>query len=267
MEKCSHYKWKGIFFVLISVIAFIGYRYSHVTMSNPIIAAVDGSHDMAVVSKDDLYPIIHDYIMNHPEVILKSMEQMQQKKMAEMSAQIDSVVHENRDTIEDISNAPYYGNKDGDIKIVMFYDYACSYCQKANDSINQLLSSDKNIVAIYRPIAVLGEKSDYISKLMFAIHKSHADKFKTIHDAILASGNVSKEDIENIITKNDLSIADLEKNMSNRDVEDMQLANSKMAQMLNIHGVPVFVIDSGFYQGAMDLDTFIKTVSDIRKKR
>lgn len=267
MEKCSHYKWKGIFFVLVSIIAFIGYRYSHVTMTNPVIAAVDGSHDMSVVSKDDLYPIIHDYIMNHPEVILQSMEQMQKRKMDEMSAQIDDIVHNNKDAIEDISNSPYFGNKDGDIKIIMFYDYACGYCKKANDSLNQLLDADKNIMVIYRPIAVLGEKSDYIAKLMFAVQKSHADKFKSIHDSILGSAQVGREEIAAIVKQHGLSIDLLEQAMNSKDVQDVMVANSKLAEMIKVNGVPVFVIDSGFYQGAMDLDMFTNTVNDIRKKK
>lgn len=266
MDKCSNYKWKGIFFIFISVIAFIGYRYSHVTMTNPVISAVD-NHDMAVVSKDDLYPIIHDYIMNNPEVILQSMEQMQKQKMNEMSAQIDAVVHNNKEALEDISNSPYFGNKDGDIKIVMFYDYSCGYCQKANDSVNQLLSSDKNIMVIYRPIAVLGEKSDYIAKLMFAVQKSHPDKFKTIHDNILASPQIDKEGVIAIIKDNALSIDLLEQEMNSKDVQDMMLANSKLAGIIKINGVPVFVIDSGFYQGAMELDTFTNTINNIRQKK
>lgn len=266
MDKCSHYKWKGFFFVLISILAFIGYRYSHVTMTNPVIAAVD-SHDMAVVSKDDLYPIIHDYIINHPEVILQSMEQMQKRKMDEISAQIDDIVRNNKDAIEDVSNTPYFGNKDGDIKIVMFYDYGCSYCQKANDSLNQLLSADKNIMVIYRPIAVLGEKSDYIAKLMFAVQKSHAGKFKTIHDSILGQGKANKEEIAAIIKQNGLSIDLLEQDMNSKEVQEMMIANSKLAEIIKVNGVPVFVIDSGFYQGAMELDMFNKTINDIRNKK
>lgn len=270
MEKCTinhQYRWKIIFVIFISVIAFIGYRYSNVTMSNPVVSSVDSSENMATISKNDLYPIIHDYIMNHPEVILESMEQMQKRKAEEMSAQMNNIIRDNKEAIEDISNSPYAGNKDGDIKIIMFYDYSCGYCKKANDSLNQFLDSDKNIMVIYRPIAVLGEQSDYIAKIMLAIQNKFPDKFKLVHDAILNVKQITKDDIALIINQNSLSMDILEKEIASKEVEAMKMQNAKLADSIKVNGVPVFVIDTGFYQGAMDLDTFVTTVDNIRKSR
>ena len=80
-------------------------------------------------SKEALHAIIKDYIINHPEDIIKSLESLQNKKMEESAQQVEEYIKSHLSDIENDDNPPIIGNEKGDIKIVVFYDYNCSFCK------------------------------------------------------------------------------------------------------------------------------------------
>lgn len=267
MEPIQNNKWKIAFLLIVSVLAFVGYRYSHVTISNPVVAAVDSSNNMATVSRDDIYPIIKDYIMNHPEVIMDSVAGMQKRKSEEMANEIKHSIESNKAAFEDISTAPFAGSKNGNPTIVMFYDYNCSACKKANATLNQLLDSDKDVKILYRPVAALGESSNYLANVMTAVYKIYPEKFKVLHDLLLASAQISKEDVANILAQNSISSSVIEAEIEKDEVKNLRENNNKLGEILKINGVPLFLINGNMVQGAMDFDSLKKMVDDARTSK
>lgn len=264
MEPIENNKWKIVFLLIISVIAFAGYRYSHVTISNPVVAAVDNSNNMATVSRDDIYPIIKDYIMNHPEVILESLTEMQKKKSEEEANQLKQTIQSNKAAFEDSSNAAIVGGNNAGVTIVMFYDYNCGHCKEANASLNELLDTDKDVKVVYRPMGLLSESSDYLANVMSAVYKISPDKFKTLHDLLMASSQISKEDVANILAQNSISSSVIEAEIAKDEVKNLRDNNNKLAHLLKLNGVPLFLINGTAINGGMDLDSLKKIVNDAR---
>jgi protein-disulfide isomerase len=248
-------KGKILFALFVAIIAFIGYRSTNRTITQPLEAPA------ASISKEAIEPIIKEYILNHPEVIIESVDSMQKRKSQDMEKETQDNVDKNKAEIENSLDSPVAGNKDGKMIVVMFYDYNCNYCKKANEVLNQLIDANKEVKVIYKPMPILGPSSEYLSKLMLAIYKTSPDKFKVIHDNIMGLKQLEKSDLEGVVMKNSLSLPALEAEMNKQEIQDMQAKIMNLAAAINIHGAPVFIINGRFHQGLMDLDMMKQMLS------
>ena len=78
---------------------------------------------------------IERFILNNPEVILKSLENYEIKREKEENDKVKEAVKSFNNLIYDDSNGLYAGEKNSKISIVKFSDYNCSYCKKAHKDI------------------------------------------------------------------------------------------------------------------------------------
>lgn len=255
--------WKIIFAIFICAIAFMGYKSKTPTQTVATTiehgAAIDQSN-----SKEAQEAIIKDYILNHPEVIIESIELMQQRKVREMEDKARSVIKDKRSELESTANAPFAGNANGDVTIVMFFDYNCNYCKKFNDAVNQLISSDAGVKVIYNPFPILGEGSEYLSRLMLAVYKTSPDKFKSVHDGMMGLKSFSKEDMKAVIDQNGLDMSALEIEMDKPEIRAMQSKVIELATELRINGAPASIINGNFYPGLLDISQLKKIVTEQR---
>ena len=78
---------------------------------------------------------IEEFILNNPEVILKSLQNYEIKREKEENNKAKEKVKSFNNLIYDDSNGLYTGEKKSKISVVMFSDYNCSYCKKAHKDI------------------------------------------------------------------------------------------------------------------------------------
>lgn len=263
MQALQDNFWKIIFVIFICAIAFIGYKSKTPTQTVATIiehgTAIDQSH-----SRETTEAIIKDYIISHPEVIIESIELMQQRKVKEMEEKAKSIIKDKRSELESTANSPFAGNANGDVTLVIFFDYNCGYCKKFNDSVNQLISSDAGVKVIYNPFPILGEGSEYLSRLMLAIYKVSPDKFKAVHDGMMGLSSFNKEDMKAVIEQNGLDMSALEIEMDKPEIRAMQNKIIELATELRINGAPASIISGSFYPGLLDINQLKKIVAEQR---
>lgn len=109
--------------------------------------------DKAAIEK-----IVHDYILEHPEIIPQAVEKLQAKRM---SGSIDA----NRSTIETPFAGAWEGAAQGDVTVVEFFDYACGYCRAALPDLARLVGEDKGVKIVYRELPILSEQSADAAKV------------------------------------------------------------------------------------------------------
>jgi protein-disulfide isomerase len=251
--------WKWVVVMLIIALSFLTYKTIRGNEIIQVSKAIDNNP-----SKEELNSAIREYILSNPEIIIESIELMHQRKLKEMEDKIQNTIIQKRSEIENAPDLPHAGNKDGDVKVIMFYDYMCSYCKKSNDILNNALKSDQNLKVVYIPIPMLGEASEYVSKLMLSINKVAPDKFKAVHDEIMSTQNISKESINAAVEKNGLNLADIEIEMSKPEIKATYNKNYSLAHELRINGAPAFIINGELRAGMIELEQMQKIVSDKR---
>jgi protein-disulfide isomerase len=204
---------------------------------------------------------VSEFILNNPEIIVEALENYKNNTAQILQKKINSYITNNLKEIEDVKSNPYFGNIDGDISIVMFFDYSCGYCKKANDIINQLLLIDKDIKLVYRPYAVLGERSDYITKIILSIYLKNPESFKEFHDKFMGTVQLSENAINEILKKYNINTSSTDNKLSS-----IQQNTVSLARELYISGVPTFIINGNIYRGMLSLNDLTKIIDKLRSE-
>jgi len=216
------------------------------------------------LSKAEIEVIVKNYITNNPDVLINSLENMQKNKEQETTQKATEYLRNNRNAIETDSNPPILGNKDGDISIVVFYDYNCSYCKKANIETNKIISSDPGVKIILRPIAILGGTSLYAAKASLALQKVAKDKFPAIHNDIMRIQVINENSVKKLTEKYKIDYAIIENEINSYATKQLITKNFDLARSLGISGAPSYIVNGIFIPGFIPEDKFKQIIMQIR---
>ncbi|HCW59713.1 MAG TPA: disulfide bond formation protein DsbA, partial [Sphingobium sp.] len=84
--------------------------------------AVQAPASVGATDKAAIEQIVHDYILEHPEIIPQAIEKLQSKRLS-------SVIDASRSALETPYAGAWEGAADADVTVVEFFDYACGYCR------------------------------------------------------------------------------------------------------------------------------------------
>ena len=257
---------KALLIITISLVILITYKtfkpVTKVTVS--AMSSVQSNASLETKEKEKIQSVVNEYLTNNPEVVMKAIDALQKRKKQEMDEKIYSVIKENKDEIENSISSPIIGNKDGDIIIASFYDYNCSYCKKGDHYLSQLVESDDNVKIILKPLPILGESSNYASRIILAIHKIAPTKLIPIHESFMRLKTITKESIEAILVQNELNFATIEEEADKLEIKDIINKNFELAGNLKTYGTPAYIINGRLIPGLIDLNQLKQIISDIR---
>ena len=217
------------------------------------------------LSEEELNTKIHDYILNHPEVLVESLEAMQRKKIEESNKQTADYLLQNKSNIENDGLPPVFGNKDGDITVVVFYDYNCSFCKQANLITNEILESDTGVKIILRPLPILGGTSMYATKVALAVHKISEEKFPLIHNEMMKMKPITEEGIKALLVANQIDYQIVENEINSFAIKELVAKNFDLAKNLGIKGAPSYVVNGIFIPGLVDKEKFTSIIGELRQ--
>jgi protein-disulfide isomerase len=217
---------------------------------------IDQNDSSAVTSRAELNEAIREYIMNNPEEIMSSLESMQEKKAQKSLEKTSNYLKENRSAIENEDSPPVLGDLNGDVTIVVFYDYTCSFCKKSNEYMNQIMKSDAHVKFILRPIPILSGNSMYVTKVALAIEKISKDKFHAIHNELIEMKLINEETIKNLIAKHGIDYSMVENEINSYSIKQSIAKNFELAKALGVQGAPSYVINGHFLPGLVSVEKF-----------
>lgn len=254
-----------LFIIIIVIALLVGYRMLKPLdiVKAPVITTIEPPSLSEVDSKEKVQSIIKEYLLQNPQLIIDSIEQLQKRKIEENEEKVNSYLNGKKSEIEDATISPIIGNDKADIIIVSFYDYNCNYCKKGNDNLEQLVKSDQTVKVILKPFPILGDSSIYAAKVALAVNKLAPDKFMAIHAGLMQMSPITREAVENLIVANELNYKMVEEEIDKKEVQDMLNKNFELADNLKITGVPASIINSKILPGFVDLDQFQQIIADI----
>jgi len=209
--------------------------------------------------------IIHDYLMQHPDVLIAALRAAQDKLDRDNDAKATQAVAKHRRDIFDNPATPAAGNPQGDVAIVEFFDYRCPYCKQVQSELESLVQQDPKLRLVYKEFPVLGPVS--VTAAHAALAAQRQGKYDAFHAAMMAAhGQINDSTVYQVAASVGLDVDRLKRDMAAPEIAQALKANLALADELDIHGTPAFIIGDRIVPGAVDLDALKTMVADARKR-
>ena len=228
-------------------------------------AADDPKPKVDDAEKARIESVVHDYLLEHPDVIIQAVRDYQDKLQADKDkATQDQITKRSGDLLHD-SASQVLGNAGSDCAIVEFFDNQCPYCQANEPELQKLLKQDGRVKLILKEFPILGPASLTAAKAALASVKQ--GKYAELHAALLAhKGHYQSEAVVDEVAKSvGLDLDQLHKDMAAPEIEAEIGKNLELGRSLDISGTPGFVIGNQLIPGASSLDELKKYVADACK--
>jgi protein-disulfide isomerase len=237
--------------------------------------AVAAPDAMPAPQQKQVERVIHDYLIQHPEVLVEASQALQKKQENEMNVAAKSAIMKNADQLFKADGA-FTGNPKGDITVVEFFDYQCVHCKRMKPIIGQLTNKNANVRVVYKELPIFGKRSETASRAALAAAKQ--GKYAAMQAALL---KIDKRLDDALVMSTaqsvGLDMAKLKQDMESKAISDELAQNKALAEKLNLMGTPAFILaktpdgqfnashEPTFIPGAATLESLQALVTDAGK--
>ena len=209
---------------------------------------------------------IRAYLLENPEVLMEAIGVLEARDAAAQAEGDRALIDSLSADIFDDGRSWVGGNPDGDVTLVEFMDYRCSYCRRAHTDVMQLLDSDGGIRFIVKEFPILGPDSLLAARFAIAVRNvAGPDAYGTVHDALIGMrGAVTEDSLTRIAADAGLDPAPVIAAMDAPEVVAELQANRALAERLQINGTPGFVLGDEILRGYLPLVQMQERVAQVR---
>ena len=209
------------------------------TMSAQVVAA----DSFNGTQKKSIETIVHDYLIQNPEVLVEASQNLQKKQQEAMAEQAKAAIADHAAQIFGGSAMTTVGNPKGNVTIVEFFDYQCIHCKKMSPVVNELIKKDSNVRVVYKEFPIFGKSSETASKA--ALAAAMQGKYEAMHDALIGQEKgLTDEMVMNIAKSLGLNMTKFDADMKSKAVTEQLDANRQLAEQLRLMGTPAFIVGS-----------------------
>ena len=214
----------------------------------------------ADLSKEEVEKIVESYILQHGDVVLKSVDDFQRKDMEERRLH---AVEQNKEELFYNEKSPFIGNPDGDVTLIEFFDYNCHYCKDLFPSLKALSEGDKKLKIIFKDLPILGPTSETSAR--WALAAQRQGKYFEFHQKMMEhKGPIRDDDLESIAKDIGLDLGKVKHDVDGTDVLIQLERNRSLAGQMNFSGTPSFVIDNVAFSGSVSKDELVQRIEEAR---
>lgn len=199
--------------------------------------------------------VVHDYILDHPEILPEAMDNLQQKQTSQLLAGV-------RSTVQTPFPGAVLGNPNGSMTLVEFSDFACGYCRQSLPDIATLIARNPDLRIVVRELPVISQHSPAAARM--ALAAAEQGKYPAFHDAMYAAGQVDPQTIEAAARKVGLDMDRARRVAATPAVEAEIARNLEVAGKLGFSGTPSWVIGDRLISGAVGLSQLSEALKEAR---
>jgi protein-disulfide isomerase len=223
----------------------------------------------ALTDKDrpEVEAIIKDYLLKHPEVLRDALDALDKRQAQEELEKQRKAISSNAKLIFESPRGPVFGNAQGDVTMVEFFDYNCGYCKRAMQDVMQLAKDDPKLKIVFKEFPVLGPGSLDAAKVAIAVRmQDKGGKYVEFHRRLLNTrGEANKERALAAAKDAGFDMARIEKDLQSDEIEKTIKESMQLAESLGVNGTPTFVIADELVIGAQGYDALKGKIDATRK--
>jgi protein-disulfide isomerase len=203
-----------------------------------------------------LEQVVHDYILDHPEILPQAMENLQKRENAQALSGISDEVR-----------APFpgavLGNPQGKVTLVEFTDFACTFCRQSVAEVDQLLAANPDLRVVVRELPILSPQSGDAAKM--ALAAAEQGKYAAFHHAMFAAGRPAPDTIAAAAQAAGLDMDRARKTIADPRLQAELDRNIDFARQLGFNGTPSWVAGQQLLSGAVGKDRLNEVVEAARR--
>ncbi|MDG1408962.1 MAG: DsbA family protein [Octadecabacter sp.] len=205
--------------------------------------------------RTDFRAEVRAYLLENPEVLMEAIAVLESRQAEAETARDERLATLNADALVNDGFSYEGGNLDGDITIVEFIDYRCSFCRRAHPEVAELISSDGNIRIVTKEFPILGEQSVLASQFAVATKIVAGDAaYKQVSDALMKlRSDVTPASLSSLASAFDLDTDAIFAEMESPAVQQVLANNRALGERMQISGTPTFVFGDQMVRGYVDL--------------
>ena len=164
-----------------------------------------------------------------------------------MQQQQQDYIRQHFASITNDPDTPTMGLQSANIRLIEFFDYRCPHCTRALENIKQLAHVKQDYAVVYRPVGMMGRKSQNLAKLSIAAWQNKdqlTGSYEKFNEKLFEKNQNSMNDIE-LWLKSITKPGGAEKiiaAMKTPRVINAYEKNEKFARGVGVRGVPNFFL-------------------------
>lgn len=205
-------------------------------------------------------------LIENPGIFVRAFENAQMFRQQEQERLQREALMQNYDAVIDNPNGLVVGNPDGDVTLVEFFDFNCSFCKKASADLKALKESDKNLRIKLVDMPVLGQGS-YDASLAFMAAQNQLDTASSeemFYRLLDAPSQVDGQIAIRIAVELGADENRLRADMQSPEISGKLAANLELARSVGIGGTPTWVVGEKVIVGAVGVDPLREAVANTR---
>jgi len=163
---------------------------------------------------------------------------------------------------------PVFGNPDGDITIVEWFDFNCPYCRKLEPELRQVVQDDGKVRLVLKDWPILGPVSVVAARTALAC--KYQGKYDKAHDALIGvSSKLTEPRIPELLAGAGVDVDRAKKDLAAnaKAIDGMLARNNQTAEGLGFRGTPSFIVGKFRVPGVLTMDQFEQAIADARKAK
>jgi protein-disulfide isomerase len=151
-----------------------------------------------------------------------------------------------------------------DLAVVVFTDYQCPACRKADPALRGAIARDGKLRVVYRDWPIFGERSERAAKVALAGH--HQGIYYSLHHRLMRIPSFDDAALRDAVevAGGDWSQLQADLHTHGPAITNQLLANSRDAFSLGLRGTPGYLIGRFLIEGALTESEFLLAFDQAR---
>lgn len=152
----------------------------------------------------------------------------------------------------------------GDVKVIIFTDYQCPACRKADPALRQAAVRDGNIRIVYRDWPIFGERSVRAAEIALAADKQGI--YPALHHRLMNARSFNEAALQEAVEAVGGNWGQVEADLDSHaeEIRGQIRSNGLDAVALGMRGTPGYLIGSQVIEGALTEGEFLRAFGQAR---
>ncbi len=211
------------------------------------VASASENTTFTPAQQQEIGRIAEQYLTEHPEVLIKMSQELQQRQQKAQQSQLNDSVLKLSAQLQQVKDIPHTGPEDAAVIVTEFFDYQCVFCHRNALIVDKLVQDNPKVKFVFRDWPIFAGRyplSDTAAQVGIGVYRQEgAEAYLKYHSSIFATGHdegkLTEDDIAGAVAKatgKPLKLNELKSYTTTID------KNALLAQAIGASGTPLFIV-------------------------